>query len=64
MLIPKEIMVFNVASEKPSILNVTSLQLIVFSFNSFSRSSGVRIFLSLFKSHTSDSVKKPCSIPK
>ena len=58
-------MVFIVASERPIIVKVTSLQLIVRFFSSFKSSSVVRILYPLFfKSHTNDSLKNPCSIPK
>ena len=64
MLNNREISVFIVASESPKILKVTSLQLIVFSFNSFKSSSVVRLLFALFRSQTKDSLIKPCSIPK
>ena len=57
-------MVFIVARESPKILKVTSLQLIAFFFNSFKRSSGVKLLLWIPKSQTNDSLINPCSIPK
>ena len=43
MLSIKEIMVLIVARERPKILKVTFLQLIVFSFKSFKMSSAVKL---------------------
>ena len=50
--------------DNPKILNVTSLQLTVFSLNCLSRSSFVIFSLKSFTPQTADSSKKPCSIPK
>ena len=60
----KLITILNVVSENPKILNVTSLQLTVFSCNCFNNSS-LEITLDAFLSpQRDDSSKKPCSIPK
>ena len=64
MLNIKEIKIFIVASEKPKILKLTSLQLIVFSFSSFNKASFVNASLLSVKSQTNDSSTKPCSMPK
>ena len=59
-----EKIVFIAASEKPNILKLTSLQLIVLWLNC-SRSSSFVIFSEKFSvAQTNDSLKKPCSIPK
>ena len=57
-------MVFIAASEKPNILKLTSLQLIVFKFNASKSSSFVKFSEKLSVLQTNDSLKKPCSIPK
>ena len=56
--------ILNVVSENPKILNVTSLQLTVFSCNCFNSSFFEIISDVLFDTQTVDSSKKPCSIPK
>ena len=53
-----------VVSENPKILNVTSLQLTVFSCNCFNISSLEIMSDVFFTPQTVDSSKKPCSIPK
>ena len=60
----KEIIILIVASDNPKILKVTSLQLIVFSFNWFKSDSLVKKSFSTTKSQTKDSLINPCSIPK
>ena len=50
--------------DNPKILNVTSLQLIVFSCNCFNNSSLEIMSVAFFSPQTVDSSKKPCSIPK
>ena len=57
-------MVLIEAREKPNILKLTSLQLIVFSLNCFKSSSLVKFSDKLSLVHAKDSLKKPCSIPK
>ena len=59
-----EKIVFIEASEKPSILKAISLQLIGFDSNNVS-SSSLEMFSERFSAaQISDSLKKPCSIPK
>ena len=60
----KEKIVFIEASEIPKILKLTSLQLIVLFFNCSKICSFVRVLVIPSSLHTSDSVKKPCSMPK
>ncbi|SVC63948.1 uncharacterized protein METZ01_LOCUS316802 [marine metagenome] len=60
----KDIIVFIVASDKPKILKLTSLQLTVCCCSSFIRSSLDKLLILLSKLQTKDSLKKPCSIPK
>ena len=60
----KEIMVFIVASDNPTILKDTSAQLTVFSLSSFKSVSVVRLVICESKLHIKDSLKKPFSIPK
>ena len=60
----KEKIVLIAASEKPNILKLTSLQLIVLWLNCFKSSSFV-IFSDKFSVvQANDSLKKSCSIPK
>ena len=56
-------MILNAVSENPKILNVTSLQLIVFICNCFNNSSLEIMSEAFFIPQTADSSKKPCSIP-
>jgi hypothetical protein len=51
-------------SDNPKILNVTSLQLIVFTFSCFNISSLEIVSDTFFDPQTADSLKKSCSIPK
>ena len=64
VIIIKLINILTFVSDKPKILNVTSLQLIVHSFNIFSNSSLEMILELFFKVQSDDSSKKPCSIPE
>ena len=64
VIIIKLINILTFVSDKPKILNVTSLQLIVLSFNIFSNSSLEMILELFFKVQSDDSSKKPCSIPE
>ena len=52
------------ARDKPSILKLTSLQLILFCFNCSRSSSFERAFDKSPVTHVNDSLKNPCSIPK
>ena len=52
------------ARDRPKILKLTSLQLIVFCFNCSKSSSFVKVSDKLLLSHTKDSAKNPCSMPK
>ena len=63
-IINKLIIILIVVREKPKILNVTSLQLVVFSCNCFNKSSLEIMSDEFFNPQTVDSSKKPCSIPK
>ena len=60
---PKKILTGIVVSDKPKILNATSLQLILNSFNEFKISSFVNKFR-FSDAQTADSSIKPCSIPR
>lgn len=51
-----------VVRENPKILNVTSLQLIIFSLNCF-KSCSLDVISNVFVEQIDDSSKKPCSIP-
>ena len=59
----KLITILILVSDNPKILNVTSLQLMVFLLNSLSKSSLVIFSVKFLALHTVDSWKKPCSIP-
>ena len=52
------------ASEKPNIVKLTSLQLIVFCFNSSKISSFDKFSEKFPVVQANDSLKKPCSMPK
>ena len=60
----KLIIILNAVRENPKILNVTSLQLTVFTCNCSNNSSLVITLKAFFNPQTVDSLKKPCSIPK
>ena len=64
VVINKLNIILMVVSEKPKTLNVTSLQLIVFSCNCFNNSSLEIISDVFFNPQTADSSKKPFSIPR
>ena len=57
-------MVFIAASENPSISKLTSLQLIGFDSNNCSSFSFDKASVGFSALQISDSLKKPCSIPK
>jgi len=60
----REKMVLIAARDKPSILKLTSLQLMLFSFNCCRSSSFESVFDRSPLVHANDSLKKPCSMPK
>ena len=60
----KETMMLIDARDKPNKVKFTSLQLIVFCFSCFKISCLVKPCCKFCDSHTIDSLKKPCSIPK
>ena len=64
MLNIKEIAILIVASERPKILNVTSLQLMNRLDNCSKTASLVKLLMSELSSQTKDSSINPCSIPK
>ena len=53
-----------VAREKPNILKLTFLQLMVFCFICSKSSFFVSVSDNLLGAQTNDSLKKPCSMPK
>ena len=59
-----EKMVLIAASEKPNILKLTSLQLMLFCFSSSIRASFDSILFKSLVEQAEDSLKKLCSIPK
>ena len=60
----REKMVLIAARDKPSILKLTPLQLMLFSFNCCRSSSFESVFDRSPLVHANDSLKKPCSMPK
>ena len=60
----REKMVLIAARDKPSILKLTFLQLVLFCFNCSRSYSFESVFDKSPVVHANDSLKKPCSIPK